>query len=141
MLTGDPEIATRIAQYEMAFKMQASVPDLMDVSAEGAAESLIHVAIGRTSDASAMAKIELDIRDSEPDWGPFAAPTAPPDARVSADAMVSSVDVCVRTTWLSGSYFSWVRVVASVSISADTRTTALPGPITAASSVSTFREK
>ena len=25
-------------------------------------------------------KIELDIRDSEPDWGPFAAPTAQPDA-------------------------------------------------------------
>jgi len=25
-------------------------------------------------------RIELDIRDSEPDWGPFAAPTAPPDA-------------------------------------------------------------
>src|SRR6185312_12729884 len=25
-------------------------------------------------------KIELDIRDSEPDWGPFAAPTAPADA-------------------------------------------------------------
>ena len=35
-LVDDPEIATRIAQYEMAFKMQASVPDLMDVSAEGA---------------------------------------------------------------------------------------------------------
>lgn len=30
----DPEIATRIAQYEMAFKMQASVPGLMDVSGE-----------------------------------------------------------------------------------------------------------
>ncbi|MEE3179111.1 MAG: DUF1501 domain-containing protein, partial [Verrucomicrobiota bacterium] len=30
----DPEIATRIAQYEMAFKMQASVPDLVDVSKE-----------------------------------------------------------------------------------------------------------
>lgn len=30
----DPEIATRIAQYEMAFKMQASVPGLMDVSEE-----------------------------------------------------------------------------------------------------------
>ncbi len=30
----DPEIATRIAQYEMAFRMQASVPDLMDVSHE-----------------------------------------------------------------------------------------------------------
>ncbi len=25
-------------------------------------------------------KIELDIRDSEPDWGPFAAPSAPPNA-------------------------------------------------------------
>jgi hypothetical protein len=32
----DPEIATRIAQYEMAFKMQASVPDLMDLSKEPA---------------------------------------------------------------------------------------------------------
>ena len=32
----DPEIATRIAQYEMAFKMQASVPELMDVSNEPA---------------------------------------------------------------------------------------------------------
>jgi hypothetical protein len=30
----DPEIATRIAQYEMAFKMQASVPELIDVSDE-----------------------------------------------------------------------------------------------------------
>ena len=30
----DPEIVTRIAQYEMAFKMQASVPDLMDLSKE-----------------------------------------------------------------------------------------------------------
>ena len=30
----DPEIATRIAQYEMAFKMQASVPELMDMSRE-----------------------------------------------------------------------------------------------------------
>ena len=29
---GDPEIATRIAQYEMAFKMQASVPELTDLS-------------------------------------------------------------------------------------------------------------
>ncbi len=31
---GDPEIATRIAQYEMAFRMQSSVPDLTDVSKE-----------------------------------------------------------------------------------------------------------
>jgi hypothetical protein len=31
---GDPEIATRIAQYEMAFRMQASVPELTDLSGE-----------------------------------------------------------------------------------------------------------
>jgi hypothetical protein len=30
----DPEIATRIAQYEMAFRMQTSVPELMDISRE-----------------------------------------------------------------------------------------------------------
>jgi uncharacterized protein (DUF1501 family) len=30
----DPEIASRIAQYEMAFRMQASVPDLVDMSDE-----------------------------------------------------------------------------------------------------------
>ena len=31
---GDPEIESRIAQYEMAFRMQASVPSLMDLSQE-----------------------------------------------------------------------------------------------------------
>ena len=31
---GDPEIQTRIAQYEMAFKMQSSVPELTDLSDE-----------------------------------------------------------------------------------------------------------
>ncbi len=31
---GDPEIATRIAQYELAFRMQTSVPELTDVSSE-----------------------------------------------------------------------------------------------------------
>ena len=34
-LNDDPEIATRIAQYEMAFQMQASVPELMDIRGEG----------------------------------------------------------------------------------------------------------
>lgn len=33
-LVDDPEIATRIAQYEMAFQLQASVPELMDLSKE-----------------------------------------------------------------------------------------------------------
>lgn len=32
----DPEIATRISQYEMAFRMQTSVPDLMNISDEPA---------------------------------------------------------------------------------------------------------
>jgi hypothetical protein len=31
---GDPEIDTRIAQYEMAFRMQTSVPELTDLSGE-----------------------------------------------------------------------------------------------------------
>jgi hypothetical protein len=31
---GDPEIQTRVAQYEMAFRMQASVPELTDLSKE-----------------------------------------------------------------------------------------------------------
>ena len=31
---GDPEIATRIASYEMAYKMQSSVPELTDLSKE-----------------------------------------------------------------------------------------------------------
>jgi hypothetical protein len=31
---GDPEIATRIAQYEMAYRMQASMPSLTDLSTE-----------------------------------------------------------------------------------------------------------
>ena len=30
----DPEIATRLAQYELAFRMQSSVPDLMDLGGE-----------------------------------------------------------------------------------------------------------
>jgi Protein of unknown function (DUF1501) len=33
---GDPEINTRIAQYEMAYRMQTSVPELTDLSAEPA---------------------------------------------------------------------------------------------------------
>ena len=34
---GDPEIATRIEQYELAFRMQTSVPELMDISTESRA--------------------------------------------------------------------------------------------------------
>jgi hypothetical protein len=31
---GDPEISTRISQYELAFRMQSAVPDLTDISKE-----------------------------------------------------------------------------------------------------------
>ncbi|GMV99881.1 MAG: hypothetical protein AMXMBFR84_10200 [Candidatus Hydrogenedentota bacterium] len=33
-LSGDPEIETRIAQYELAYRMQTSAPELMDLSKE-----------------------------------------------------------------------------------------------------------
>jgi hypothetical protein len=33
-VTGDPEIATRISSFEMAYRMQASGPELMDLSSE-----------------------------------------------------------------------------------------------------------
>ncbi len=33
---GDPEIASRVAQYEMAYRMQTSVPEVADLSAEPA---------------------------------------------------------------------------------------------------------
>ncbi len=33
-VVGDPEISTRIAAYEMAYRMQSSAPDLMDISKE-----------------------------------------------------------------------------------------------------------
>src|SRR5688572_21239196 len=36
-LVDDPEIATRIAQYEMAFQLQASVPELMNLAGESPA--------------------------------------------------------------------------------------------------------
>src|SRR5262245_4678689 len=41
--TGDPEIETRIAAYEMAYRMQSSVPELTDISKE---PSSIHTMYG-----------------------------------------------------------------------------------------------
>jgi hypothetical protein len=38
----DPEIESRIAQYELAYRMQTSVPDLMDVSKESKATQEIY---------------------------------------------------------------------------------------------------
>src|SRR5262249_42131228 len=45
---GDPEIATRITQYEMAAKMQVSVPDLADLSKEPASTFALYGPDART---------------------------------------------------------------------------------------------
>jgi hypothetical protein len=51
--TGDPEIATRIAQYEMAYRMQTSAPELMDFSGESPATlSLYGAEAGKRSFAN-----------------------------------------------------------------------------------------
>nr|MBX2841798.1 DUF1501 domain-containing protein [Flammeovirgaceae bacterium] len=49
---GDPEILSRVAQYEMAFKMQVSVPDAMDISKE---PEYIHKMYGTKPGESAFA--------------------------------------------------------------------------------------
>jgi len=49
---GHPETATRIAQYELAFRMQMSVPDVMDISKEPAT---VLEAYGAVPGASSLA--------------------------------------------------------------------------------------
>ena len=49
-IVDDPEISTRIAQYEMAFRMQASVPGLMDISKEP--QSILDLYGGKAGDGS-----------------------------------------------------------------------------------------
>lgn len=49
----DPEIETRIAQYELAYRMQTSVPELMDISGESkATQELYGVEPGKKSFAN-----------------------------------------------------------------------------------------
>ncbi len=49
---GDPETVTRISQYELAFRMQVSVPDVMDINREPAH---IHQAYGTKPGQTAFA--------------------------------------------------------------------------------------
>lgn len=51
--TGDSEIATRIASYEMAFRMQASAPELMDLGGESQ-ETLNHYGVEKGKPSFAM---------------------------------------------------------------------------------------
>lgn len=46
---GDPEIRTRMAQYEMAFRMQASVPELTDLSQESESTFALYGPHARTT--------------------------------------------------------------------------------------------
>jgi hypothetical protein len=48
--TGDPEAETRIAQYELAFRMQASVPELVDL--EGESEEVLDLYGAQPGDGS-----------------------------------------------------------------------------------------
>jgi hypothetical protein len=51
--TGDPEIATRIASYEMAYRMQTSAPELIDIAGESKATLAAYAAEpGRASFAN-----------------------------------------------------------------------------------------
>ena len=47
-VTGDPEIQSRIAQYEMAYRMQTSVPDVTDLSDEPEATFELYGEAART---------------------------------------------------------------------------------------------
>jgi hypothetical protein len=49
---GDPETLTRIAQYEMAFRMQLSVPEVMDIADE---PEWVHAMYGSRPGASSFA--------------------------------------------------------------------------------------
>ncbi|MEM9280803.1 MAG: DUF1501 domain-containing protein [Verrucomicrobiota bacterium] len=50
---GDPEIQTRISQYEMAYRMQTSVPELMDIRGESeATHEMYGTEPGKTSFAN-----------------------------------------------------------------------------------------
>ena len=72
---GNPETLTRIKQYEMAFKMQVSVPEVMDISKEPAyIHELYGTAPGRSSFANncllARRLAEADVRFIQLyDWG------------------------------------------------------------------------
>lgn len=59
----DPEIATRIAQYELAFKMQSSVPQLVDMSDEP--ENILDMYGTRGGDGSFAANCLLARRLAE----------------------------------------------------------------------------
>ena len=82
---GDPETLTRIAQYELAFRMQIAAPEVMDISKEdGATRDRYGCDPGKTSFANncllARRMLEHDVRFVQLfDWGWDTHGTAPHD--------------------------------------------------------------
>lgn len=72
---GDPEIQTRIAQYELAYRMQVSVPEVMDISKEPEAIREMYGAepgVGSFANNCLLARrlVEKDVRFVQLfDWG------------------------------------------------------------------------
>ncbi len=68
---GDPEILTRIAQYELAFRMQVSVPEAMDISKEPESiKEMYGAEPGITSFANNCRLVERGVRFVQLfDWG------------------------------------------------------------------------
>lgn len=87
---GDPEIETRIAQYEMAYRMQASVPELIDVASEPeSVRERYGAKLGETSFANncllARRLLERDVRFVQLyHWGWDSHGTSPDDDIVTS---------------------------------------------------------
>ncbi len=96
--TGDSEIATRIASYEMAYRMQASAPELMDLSRETKATlELYGIETGKSSFANncllARRLVERGVRFVQlyhTDWDHHGGPGA--DLELSLDKICKEVD-------------------------------------------------
>ena len=96
--TGDPEIATRIAAYEMAFRMQSSAPELIDLKRESRATlDLYGVEPGKPSFATncllARRLVERGVRFVQlyhTDWDHHGAPGQ--DLQGNLDTVCRDVD-------------------------------------------------
>ncbi len=134
---GDPEIDTRIAQYEMAFRMQTSVPELTDLSERAASTSSRCTAPKRASRGSFAAQLPARppagrarraLRPAlSPRLGPArqpaarhrAASAATPTSRPPRSSRTSSSAACSTTRSSSGAASSAARSTARASSTDD----------------------
>ena len=66
---GDPEIATRIEAYELAYRMQTSVPELMDIAKEPKALREAYGSGGHDRDLVREAYMRLQVRAAQREFG------------------------------------------------------------------------